>query len=482
LLESACFDPKTTRRTARLLKLPSEAAARYQRGVDPNLAWPAVERFIQLLSEIDPGARVTAVADQYPRPKSRGEVRMNYSEIERLLGMTIPVETALEILTRLDFNPRVEPADTGDVIVVSVPTYRVDVTLPADVVEEIIRIYGYDTLPERLPDGGAVPIVREVPRLVDRVAQDALVAAGLHQVITYSMISDDDLRSLSPANSDVPDVLGGYPRPESDYVRAVNPLRSDWELMRPTLIPSLLKIVAENRKYVDRVAIFETARTYQPTSRDALPDERRAVTLALCGNREATGWFRAESEKFDFFDAKGAVEVLLDRLGARGVSFDAVSHPSMHPARAAAITIDRVQVGIVGEVHPRVAAQFGIEDRVAVAEIDLEPFVGSLLESWSASTISRFQPIRQDFAIVVDESATARTVSEAIRSGAGPLATDIALFDIYRGTNIPVGKKSLAFTVTLSAPDRQLAEHEVERIRTKIEANVKKRVGGTLRS
>jgi len=481
-LESACFDAKTTRRTARLLKLPSEASARYQRGVDPNLAWPAVERFVELLREIDPGARVVVVADQYPRPKQRHDVRMPYSEVERLLGMTIPLDTALDILGRLDFQPRLEEGDSGPVVVVSAPTYRVDINLAADVVEEIIRINGYDTLPERLPTGGAVPIQREVPRLVDRVAQDALVGAGLQQVITYSMINDDDLRSLSPGRDTIPDLLGGYPRPESDYVRAVNPLRSDWELMRPTMVPSLLKIVAENRKYVDRVAIFETARTYQPAGRDELPDERRAVTLAVSGSREAGGWYRSDTGQLDFFDAKGMVEVLLSRLGAQQVSFEAVTHPSMHPARCAAVALNGVQLGIVGEVHPRVAAHFGIEDRVTVAEIDLEPFVATLLESWPAGQISRFQPIRQDFAFIVDDATTARAVQDAIASGAGPLAGSIELFDVYQGAGVPDGRKSLAFSVTLSAPDRQLAEHEVERIRGKIEQNVKKRVGGTLRT
>lgn len=482
LLESASFDAKTTRRTARLLKLPSDAAARYQRGVDPNLGWPAVARFVELLKEIDPGARVEVVADQYPRPRHRHDVRMPFSEVERLLGMTIPLETSLEILGRLDLQPRVERADAGDVIVVSVPTQRVDINMAADVVEEIIRIYGYDTLPERLPTGAAVPIQREVPRLVDRVAQDALVGAGLQQVITYSMINDDDLLSLSPARDAIPDLLGGYPRPETDYVRAVNPLRSDWELMRPTMVPSLLKIVAENRKFVDRVAVFETARTYQPVGSDELPDERRAVTLALCGAREAGGWYRSDTGQLDFFDAKGAIEVLLDRLGAKQVSFESVTHPSMHPARCAAIALGGVQVGIIGEVHPRVAAHFGIEDRVSVAELDLEPFVGTLLESWNAAQVSRFQPIRQDFAIVVDTATTARAVQDAIASGAGPLAAGIELFDVYHGSGVPEGKKSLAFTVTLSAPDRQLAEQEVERVRGRIEQNVKKRAGGSLRT
>jgi phenylalanyl-tRNA synthetase beta chain len=482
LLESASFDPKSIRRTARALKLPSEASARFQRGVDPNLAWPAIERFVALLREIDPGASVRYVADAYPRPRERGSVRMKLSEIERLLGMTIPAETVIDILTRLDLAPVIEESDAGPVVVVSVPTYRLDINLPADVVEEVARIYGYDTLPERLPEGQAVPIFRDPARLVDRVVQDALVAAGLQHVITYSMISDEDLVKLSPNRDAIPDLLGGYPRPEADYVRATNPLRADWEIMRPTMLPSLLKIVAENRKYSPRVAVFETARTYQPVALDELPDERRGVTIAMSGVRAVQSWYDSDSGELDFFDAKGAVEVMLERLGAQRVAFKPVDHPTMQPGRSAAVCLGDLQIGILGEVHPRVAEAYEIEGRVAVAEIDLEVFHGTLLENWQVAPVSRFQPIRQDFAVVVEEAVAAADVEAAIRSAAGPLAGAISLFDIYRGAGIEDGRKSLAFSVTLSAPDRQLAEHEVERIRGKIEQNVRKRVGGSLRS
>ncbi|HUG14028.1 MAG TPA: phenylalanine--tRNA ligase subunit beta [Thermomicrobiales bacterium] len=482
LLESASFDPKTTRRTSRALKLASEASARYQRGVDPNLAWTALERFVALLREIDPAAKVTAVADAYPRPRGRSTVRMPYNEIERLLGMIVPMETVLDILGRLEFEVTVEDAVLGPLLVVSAPTYRSDINLPADVVEEVARIYGYDSLPERLPTGGAAPIRREPARLVDRVAQDALIVSGLQQVITYSMIADADLVALSPNRDHVPDLLGGYPRPESDYVRAVNPLRADWEIMRPTMLPSLLKIVAENLKYTDRVAIFETARTYQPVSLDELPEERRGAALALCGARHPVSWSVAERSELDFFDAKGTVETLLARVGASASSFTAVEHPSFHPGRCAAVSADGVQIGIVGEIHPRVAANFGVAHRVAMAELDLEGFASTLLATWRVKPVSRFQPIRQDFAVLVDQGVAVVDVREAIAAGGGPLITAVEPFDVYQGEGIPEGKKSLAFSVTMSAPDRQLAEHEVDRIRGKIEQNVRKRVGGTLRA
>ncbi len=482
LLESASFGHKTVRRTVRQLKLPSEASARFQRGVDPNLAWAGLARFVALLAEIDPPARVTLVADAYPRPRERSVVRLPYAEVERLLGMQIPLDTVVEILGRLDLQPVVVEERGAPVIVVSAPTYRSDINIPADVVEEVIRIYGYESLPETLPTGQTVPVFRDPARLVDRVAQDALVAAGLTQVITYSMVADADLAALSPDGASAPDSLGAFARPASDYVRATNPLRADWEIMRPTMLPSLLRMVGENRKHGDHVAIFETARTYQPRGRDELPEEPRAVAIALSGAREPESWYRRDDDELDFFDLKGVIEVLAARLGSPDLVWVAVEHPSMQPGRSAAIEMDGARIGIVGEVHPRVAEAFGVSGRVAFAEIDLTPFAGTLLETWSVSPISRFQPVRQDFAIVVDEATPAANVRQAIADGARPLATDITLFDIYRGPGIADGMKSLAYRVTLSAPDRQLAEHEVERIRARIAQSVSKRVKGTLRT
>jgi phenylalanyl-tRNA synthetase beta chain len=252
--------------------------------------------------------------------------------------------------------------------------------------------------------------------------------------------------------------------------------------MRPTLIPSLLKIVSENLKYSEQVPVFETARTYQPTSRTELPDERRAVAIVMAGAREPFSLYRDSTDEYDFFDIKGVVEALLDRLGAGEATFSKISHPSLHPGRAAAISVKGEQVGMLGELHPRVAQSFDIEGRLCVAEIDLQVFAESLNAPWTARQISRFQPVRQDFAIVVDEDVAVSDVEAALRSGSGPLGSSVEIFDIYRGEGVGDGKKSLAFRVTLSAPDRQLAEHEIERVRNKIERDIKKRVGGSIRS
>lgn len=482
LLESAWFEPKSIRRTTRYLRLNTDASARFGRDIDPNGASLAAQRFVELIKEIDPGARVVQYADQFLRPRERRTVTMRYAEIERLLGMTVPLERVLEIFERLDFEPQVDDRGEETIIVARPPTYRNDVTIAADLVEEVIRIHGYEHIPETLITGTAVPVSREPARLVDQIAQNALVEAGLFQVQTYTMINEDDLLALSPSGDQLPEVLGGYPRPEEPFVRAANPLRADWVLMRPTMLPSVLKIVGENLKYTDCVPVFETARTYQPRGLDELPDERRGVVVVLAGNRDRFGLYNSEPESFDFFDIKGVVEHLLTRLGGDEAEFQRVSHPSLHPGRAAAINLKGVQIGVLGELHPRVAERFGINARTAVAEIDLEPFWSRLNAPWNVRPVGRYQPVRQDFAIVVEEHVPAADVEQAIRAGAGPLATEFVLFDIYRGENLEPGTKSLAYRVTFSAPDRQPAEHEIERARDRIAKSVRRQVGGSLRA
>lgn len=486
LLESAWFEPKSIRRTSRFLRLSSDASARFGRDIDPNGASVAAARIAELVREIDPGASAVAFADQFLRPRKRREVSMKFSEIERLLGMTVPLERVTEILGRLDLQPSTREVDGELVVTASAPTYRNDINIPADLVEEVIRIHGYEHIPETLITGTAVPVSREPERLVDQITQNALVEAGLFQVQTYTMISDDDLRALSPDGNEVPEVLGGYPRPEESYVRAANPLRSDWVLMRPTMLPSILKVVGENLKFSGPsgrpVRVFETARTYQPAGDDKLPDERRAATIVMSGAREEFGIYASEPEEIDYFDLKGVVEHLLTRLGSENAEFTAVDHPSLHPGRAAAVEIDGVQIGIVGELHPRVAERFAVDRRVAVAEIDLEVFAENLNAPWNVTPVGRHQPIQQDFAIVVPEDVATSKVEDSIRAGAGPLASDIRLFDVYRGENIDPGTKSLAYRVTFAAPDRQPAEHEIERARDRIGNAVAREVGGTLRT
>ena len=252
--------------------------------------------------------------------------------------------------------------------------------------------------------------------------------------------------------------------------------------MRPTLVATLLRNAAEQLKFNDAVAIFETGKVYLPRGRDELPDERRAVGCLMAGLATLRDLYQDE-RPVDFFDLKGVLEELLPRIGARAVAYRPITHPSLHPGRSAEIVYRDQPIGIVGEVLVTVSERFGIapHHRVVVAEFDIPRLLELGLEPITVRPVSRFQPVEQDFAIVVDEATPAAEVEAAIRAGAGPLAVTVRLFDVYRGPAIPEGKKSLAFRVIFSAPDRALSDEEIQRLRERIEQQVRRRVKGEFR-
>jgi phenylalanyl-tRNA synthetase beta chain len=269
--------------------------------------------------------------------------------------------------------------------------------------------------------------------------------------------------------------------PEDRVLRLRNPIQGDKPLLRPTLVPSLLAIAAENRKHETGARFFELARVYLPEAADTLPREANVAALVLSGRREPVGRFSDEGE-LDFFDLKGAVEALIGRLGIAGTTLEPTRHAALHPGRAAALCLGGHPVGVLGELRPDRAAAFGLEDgRVCVAELDLDALLPAVGTSGREVRAPRFLPVEQDFAVVVEEETPAAAVARALLAAAGALATRIALFDVYRGPQVGEGRKSLAYRVTFTAPDRALTDDELGKTRDRIGKVLAQRVGGELR-
>ena len=267
--------------------------------------------------------------------------------------------------------------------------------------------------------------------------------------------------------------------PSKDLLRVKNPLQADRDILRPTLVPSLLESVANNLKHASDVRLAELARIYLPCGETALPVEAEMLAIAMSGSPEA-GLY-GESRELDFFDLKGAIEALFDRLGLT-VAYGKTQHPALQPGRAAEASIGDQRIGRFGELRPNVAADFGIEaGRVMVGEFDLDAILTLLPAENREVKTPRFLPVDQDFAIVVDDNKPAADVEQALRFGAGPLATSIELFDVYRGAQLGEGEKSLAYRVRFTAPDRALTDADIQKFRPKIEKSLK-RVGGALRT
>ena len=479
VLESANFDMKSTRRTARDLKLRTDASARFERGLDPNLAREAAARAVHLMLELSPGATVRAVSDAYPHPLTPRPLTLPFAEIERLLGVKYEPAQVLDVLRRLGFAPEIEGEGDEAMLHVLVPTWRSDVNLAADIVEEVARVIGYETLPERLPSGQTTPVQRDPVYAMQRAVRAAMAAAGGWETITYVTLSDDELRRLDPEGTET---IGVHPVAHSSLIRLRNPLQTDRDVLRPTLLPSLLATASENLKHERGVRLFEIAHAYLPSG-DELPCEVNLLGVVLAGLRAPlTRFDAADQGGLDFFDVKGMIETLLLRLGVEGAYFQQIASPALHPGRAAGLFNGERRIGILGELRPDRAEAFGIETpRVAVAEIDLDELRALANPVPVNVVVPRFLPVEQDFAIVVTEETPASVVESALLAGAGPLATGIALFDIYRGPQIGEERKSLAYRVTFTAPDRALTDAELAKVRERIARSLRQ-AGAELRA
>jgi phenylalanyl-tRNA synthetase beta chain len=403
---------------------------------------------------------------------------MPFSEIERLLGVRYEPEQVLDVLRRLGFSPTLD--DDGATLRVTTPTWRNDVSLAADIVEEVARVIGYESLPERLPTGQTSSVWRDPIYLLQRQVREILAAAGGWETVSYVAIGDDDLRNLSPDDDATP---GLHPIAPSSLIRLRNPIHAERDILRPTLLPSLLLIAAENLKHERSVSLFENARVYLPSTAE-LPHEANTLAIVRAGKREPLSRFAsADQGDLDYFDLKGMIDALLERLGVDDAHFAPATVPYLHPGRAAELSVGGKRLGLLGELRPDRAAAFGIETpRVAVAEIDLDVLLSVAKPIPENVRVPHYLPVEQDFAIVVAEEIPAADVAAALRSGAGPLATGVALFDIYRGPQIGEGNKSLAYRVTFTAPDRALTDAELGKVRERIARTLQKQVHGELRA
>ena len=266
------------------------------------------------------------------------------------------------------------------------------------------------------------------------------------------------------------------------HVTVLNPLTADRAHLRRTLLPNLLNTARANLRFTDRIAIFEVGRVFHPRPDETLPAEPRRVAALLSGPREAGSWLAHDASPLGFFDLKGVAEALTTRLRLSDVKWERAEHPALHPGRAARLLVGGVEIGVLGELHPQVRAAFDLpEQPVVVMELDLD----ALLAGWGAShemaDISAQPAIYEDLALIVDEAVAAAQVEALIRQSGGKLLVDVRLFDLYRGGQVPAGKKSLAYALTFQAPDRTLTDEDTKKLRGKIVARLERELGATLR-
>jgi phenylalanyl-tRNA synthetase beta chain len=457
LLESANFDFVSIRRTMKALNLPSEASVRFSKGIHPETVRPASERAVALFRQCAGSQVVGGFVEQYPAPLPPQIIDLDMNAARRLLGMEFPTAEARRILQALEF--KVEPAGP-EKLRVTTPPHRLDIQAGrADLVEELVRILGYDHLPatalaDPLPEQHASPL-----ELEDRV-RDGLVNAGLQEVITYALTTPESEARLGL------DTV--------EYVRLLNPISSERVVMRHSVLASVLEVAAANARHTNQVRLFEIGRVYLPRAGQKLPDEPCRLAFVLMGPRQPEFWGEPAGTPpalLDFFDAKGVVEALLAGLHVTGAVFEPAKSPYLHPGRSASFRVQGKDLGSFGELHPTTAQAFDLTAvrQILVGEFDLEALLALVPPRYGYRPIPRFPAALRDVAVIVDESMSAARVEAEILAAGGDLLAGARLFDLYKGASIAAGKKSLAYALTYQAAERTLTDKEVDKAHKKIE-------------
>ncbi|PMG94555.1 phenylalanine--tRNA ligase subunit beta [Vibrio breoganii] len=452
LLESAFFAPDHIRGRARAYGLHTDSSMRFERGVDYALQHKAMERATQLLVEICGGdvAPIAGVESEADLPKAN-TVALRRSKLDSLLGHSISDADVVEILERLGCT--VETTDAGWNAVA--PTWRFDIAIEEDLIEEVGRIFGYNNIPNQAPMAAlTMNDHKEANQPLKRV-RDLLVDRGYHEAVTYSFVEPEQQKLIEP---NIEPLILPFP------------ISADMSAMRVQLIQGLLNTVVHNQKRQQpRVRLFESGLRFIPDA-NAENGMRQESMLAgvLAGTRSEEHW-DIETNTVDFFDLKGDLEAVLElTCDDKAYSFAATKHPALHPGQAAAIILDGKEVGVIGTVHPELERKFGLNGRTVVFELEWSTIATRVLPE--AVAVSKFPANRRDIALVVDEAVASGDVVAACLANGGELMTDAKLFDVYQGKGVEEGKKSLAIALTLQSVERTLEEADISGA---VEATVK---------
>jgi phenylalanyl-tRNA synthetase beta chain len=461
VFESACFDPVSVRRTARVVNLHTDSSLRFEKGLPEEQTYPALARAIELCQEIACGRIASPVADVHQAQHRKVKFMFRPGKAEELIGVSIPKAKMVSILKSLGFivSPRSGSAKNAR-YEITVPYWRErDIEGERDFAEEIARIYGYHNLPSLLPTG-EIPIEQPSPVLTaERKTREFLRGAGYTEVLNYSFISKEQIERCGRV-------------PES-ALRVANPLSADFEYMRPNLIPGALSTIKDNQGFFPEGRFFEVSNVYLPRPSE-LPDERIHVFAAVYGPAgDAEAYFR---------EIKGIFESYCRLMGLEGVALRRLTESRLwHPGRNVEILVEGRVIGVLGEIHTSVLKRFGIDGRTAAMDIDLAGMISVLRPVQRYRPVSPFPPVLRDLAFVVDERTEYDALASAVREASG-LLKDLELFDVYRGAGIGDGKKSLALHLSFSQPDRTLTADEADKVIEAIKRSLAAKFGAVLRA
>ena len=452
VFESANFNGTSIRQTALALGMRTEASGKFEKNLDPMMTVPAVQRACELVELLECGDVLDGIIDIINYVPQERRLPLEPEKINHLLGTNISREDMVMYLNRLEI-----PVE-GDTIVV--PSFRPDLVRMVDIAEEVGRSFGYNEIPvtqfRTATHGGYSQEMK-----LEAKAGALCRGLGYSEIITYSFTSPtvfDQIRL--PADS-----------PLRNTLRIQNPLGEDTSIMRTIALPSMLEILSRNNAYHNKAAkLYEVAKVYLPVEGQPLPQEPKMLVFGSYGEKET------------FFKLKGEIEALFAGLRMKKASYTAEkNNPSYHPGRCASISIDGEVIGVMGQVHPLVAKNYGIDSEVYCAELNFTKMLGLRLPDPTFTALPKYPAVSRDLALICSEDITVAQVEEVISASAGKLLRKIQLFDIYRGVGVPEGKKSMAFSLQLRADDRTLTDSDSEAVVNNVLAAVKDQLNATLR-
>jgi len=465
LIESANFSQAAIHRGSQELKLGSEASARFEKGLNPELAMMAVKRATQLMAQLGGGKAAKDIIDVYPGKKERKPIPLSEGDIKRTLGMTISENNIRKSLESLGLHCTKGNKGT---ILVDVPWWRNDINITADLVEEVARATGYENIPvsmlsSPLPTGESAPAVA-----FRRNLQDILVGCGFQEIITYPLTSLEVLGKLSTGPE--------MPAPEPHKI--ANAMSMELEYLRTSLRTGILSVLSRNqRNRENNIRLFEIAKIFLPRPKD-LPAENE-ILCALIDTVVPEMYWQSAPAPVDFYFVKGIVETLLARFGIKA-DYLFGNDVTLSPAKNADIVVDSMKIGVIGEVHPAVLMRFDIAEPAFLFELDVDKLLVLASKPLVYKAVTKYPGTTRDIAVLLDAGVTYQKVVDIIKGFS--LVSDNQLFDLYVGEQIPEGKKSIAFRLIYQAADRTLTDEEVDKVQKRILERLSKELGATLRS
>ncbi len=470
LLESAYFNPSSIRRTSRELAMGTDAAFRFERGIDPEGVIRALDRAARLIAEVSGGTVCRGVIDEYPKKvETARRIPLRIRRVNDILGTVVPAGEIVHILKSLEMA--VEP-EGDERFVVTPPTCRVDIAREIDLIEEIARLYGYDRVPATLPAVSVITGVREGKGTVEGRLREIMTGAGYTEVINYSFISQGAVDQLDIGEADE----------RRRHVRIRNPLTEEQAVLRTTMVYSLL-LNAKRNADCGRfdLKIFEVGRTFIGRREGELPQEQNRVACLITGLRYEDRWHSGDL-RADFYDLKGCIENILDVLRIPLSSFRSGIHePILHPGKSCGVFSGEDRIGFLGEVHPDVLARMDLKGPIVVCELDLDRLAALFSAKTSFRSIPRFPSSSRDVAFLIRRELEAREVLLPAEDSHEELLEKVQIFDIYEGINLPAGMRSLGLRFSYRGADRTLTDDEVNEVHGRIVQRIVRVTGAAIR-